>query len=319
MRDLGRMVDVIKGRCVLIVGDVMLDEYIWGGVTRISPEAPVPVVAFDHSTTLPGGAANVAANVASLGGRPLLGGAVGDDPRAAQLSAALREHGVGDEGLVVEATRPTTSKTRIVAQEQQIVRLDSEVRDDLPLEVEDELLKWTEAHIAEAGACVLSDYGKGVVSSRLARRVIELARERDQPVIVDPKGRRYEKYRNATLFTPNLHEAYELIGIEVASDGAMGSLGNELLDLLGDSALLVTRGAGGMSLFERGASPVHIAAAARSVYDVTGAGDTVVGSLALALAAGATLEQSARFANLAAGVAVSKFGTALVTPEELTG
>ena len=319
MNDLGRMVADIKGRCVLIVGDVMLDEYIWGGVTRISPEAPVPVVAFDHSTTLPGGAANVAANVASLGGRPLLGGAVGDDARAGQLSAALEEHGVGDKGLVVEATRPTTSKTRIVALEQQIVRLDSEVRDDLPAEAEDELLKWIEAHIAEAGACVLSDYGKGVVSPRVARRVIEMARAGDKPVVVDPKGRGYEKYRSATLVKPNLLEAQELLGIEVANDEDLDSLGTELLDLLGVSALLVTRGASGMSLFERGVSPVHIAASARSVYDVIGAGDTAIGSLALALAAGATLEESVRFANLAAGVAVSKFGTSLVTPEELTG
>ena len=319
MKDVGRIVDDIKGRCVLIVGDVMLDEYIWGGVTRISPEAPVPVVAFDHSTTLPGGAANVASNVASLGGRPLLGGAVGDDARAGLLSAALEEHGVSDKGLVVEATRPTTSKTRIVAQEQQIVRLDSEVRDDLPVAAEDELVKWIETHIAKAGACVLSDYGKGVVSPRVARRVIELARAGDKPVVVDPKGRGYEKYRNATLVKPNLLEAQELLGIEVTNDEDVGSLGTELLDLLGVSALLVTRGAGGMSLFERGASPVHIAASARSVYDVIGAGDTAIGSLALALAAGATLEESARFANLAAGVAVSKFGTSLVTPEELTG
>ena len=314
---LADLVATLPGRCVLIVGDVMLDEYIWGEVRRISPEAPVPVVEVHRRTFAPGGAANVAANVAGLGGRALLGGVVGQDRQAAQLREALAERGVDPAGLIVDRDRPTTTKTRIVAHSQQVVRVDSEQRTSLRAELENALLGWVEEALDIAGACVLSDYAKGVVSPRLAERFIRLAREAGKPVIVDPKGTDYAKYRGATVVTPNVREAEQALNREINGRADLLEVGQHLLGVLDGSALLITRGGQGMSLFVNGADVVHIPAVARNVFDVTGAGDTVIGTLALALAAGIGLEQAARLANLAAGIVVGKVGTATVTVEEL--
>ena len=305
------------GKCVLIVGDVMLDEYIWGEVRRISPEAPVPVVEIHRRTYAPGGAANTATNVISLGGRALLVGVVGRDQQAGKLREALVRCGVDAGGLVVDDERPTTTKTRIVAHSQQVVRVDSEQQATLRVELENMLLQWTESRLPEAHACVLSDYDKGVVSPRLAERCIWLAREAGRPVIVDPKGTNYGKYRGATVVTPNVHEAERALNHEINGHSDLLEVGQRLLDILEGSALLITRGPQGMSLFLDGTEPMHIPAVARNVFDVTGAGDTVVSTLALALAAGATLQQAARLANLAASIVVGKVGTATVTRDEL--
>jgi D-beta-D-heptose 7-phosphate kinase/D-beta-D-heptose 1-phosphate adenosyltransferase len=307
----------LPGKRVLIVGDVMLDEYVWGEVRRISPEAPVPVVEISRRTYVPGGAANVASNVVSLDGRAILGGVVGGDPQAELLQAALEERGVGAEGLVVDDERPTTTKTRIVAHSQQVVRVDSEQRTPLRIELEETLLRWVEKRLVEADAFVLSDYGKGVVSTRLAERFIRLAWEAGKPVIVDPKGTNYAKYSGATVVTPNVHEAERAINHDIKDDADLLRVGQELLKILNGSAMLITRGAEGMSLLLNGADAVHIPAVARNVFDVTGAGDTVVSTLAVALAAGATLQQAARLANMAAGIVVGKVGTATVTLDEL--
>ena len=314
---LADLVAAIPGYCILIVGDVMLDEYVWGEVRRISPEAPVPVVEARRRTYTPGGAANTAANVVSLGGRALLGGVIGRDHQATQLREALRQHGVDDEGLITDDERPTTTKTRIVAHSQQVVRVDSEQRAPLRIELEDALLGWMAKRLGDADACVLSDYDKGVVSSRLAERFIRLACESGKPVIVDPKGTDYAKYRGATVVTPNVHEAERALNHEINGDADLQEAGRQLSGILEGSALLITRGSQGMSLFLNGAEAVHILAVARNVFDVTGAGDTVVSTLALALAAGATLEDAARLANLAASIVVGKVGTATVTRDEL--
>lgn len=311
------ILSAFPGKCVLIVGDVMLDEYIWGEVRRISPEAPVPVVEVRRRTYAPGGAANTAANVASLGGRALLGGVVGRDDQAERLRQALRQHGVDADGLVVDADRPTTTKTRIVAHSKQVVRVDTEQRMPLPVELEDTLLGWAAKRLSDADACILSDYDKSVVSPRLAERFIRLAREAGRPVIVDPKGTNYAKYRGATVVTPNVREAEQALNREINGHADLLEVGRQLSTILEGSALLITRGPEGMSLFLNGAEAVHIAAVARNVFDVTGAGDTVVSTLALALVAGATLEQAARLANRAAGIVVGKFGTATVTIKEL--
>lgn len=311
------ILNAFPGKCVLIVGDVMLDEYIWGEVQRISPEAPVPVVEVRRRTYAPGGAANTAANVASLGGRALLGGVVGRDDQAERLRQALRQAGVDADGLFVDADRPTTTKTRIVAHSQQVVRVDTEQRMPLPVELEDTLLGWTAKRLSEADACILSDYDKGVVSPRLAERFIRLAREAGRPAVVDPKGTNYAKYRGATVVTPNIREAEQALNYKINGHADLLKVGRQLSTILEGSALLITRGPEGMSLFLNGAEAVHIPAVARNVFDVTGAGDTVVSTLALALAAGATLEQAARLANRAAGIVVGKFGTATVTIEEL--
>ena len=305
------------GKCVLIVGDVMLDEYIWGEVRRVSPEAPVPVVELQRQTYVPGGAANAAANVASLGGRALLGGVVGDDTQAGLLREASSRRGVEGDGLLNDPDRPTTTKTRVIAHNQQVLRVDREERSPLSPQMEEALLGWAEKHLEQANALLLSDYAKGVVTPRLAQQVIRMAQSAGKPIIVDPKGRDYRKYRGATVVTPNTQEARLALNHLLNPPEDLFELGWQLLKLLEGSAVLITRGPEGMSLFEPNHQPVHIPAVARHIYDVTGAGDTVVAALTMALAAGATLEQAAWLANAAAGIKVGKVGTATVSLEEL--
>ena len=307
----------LSGRSILVIGDVMLDEYISGEVNRISPEASVPVVEVCRRSYKPGGAANVAANVASLGGRVLLGGLIGNDHQATQLRTALEARGVNVEGVVVDDERPTTTKTRIVARNQQIVRIDSETRDPLHIELENVLLSWVETRIKEVDAYILSDYNKGLVSQRLAQQLIRLARQGNKPIIVDPKGSNYRKYRGATFVTPNLKEAEQALERKINNKNDVVTAGWQLLGLLKSRALLITRGAEGMSLFQKGSKVLHIPAVARDVFDVTGAGDTVVSLLALAMAAGYKLTEAVYLANQAAGMVVSKFGTATLTIDDL--
>ena len=314
---LADLVSAFQRGQVLIVGDVMLDEYIWGEVRRISPEAPVPVVEVHRKTYVPGGAANVAMNVTSLGGKVLLGGVTGQDPQGEQLRHLLALQGADVTGLVVTEDRPTITKTRIVAHSQQIVRVDTERRAPLDPPTETALLGWIKSRLETVDVCILSDYAKGVISPDFARRFIEMAQQMDKPVVVDPKGIDYARYRGATLVTPNLHEAERAANHEINGHGDLVDVSRELLYILENSALLVTRGAEGMSLFVNGCEPVHIPAVARQVFDVTGAGDTGIATLALALAAAASLEQAARLANYAAGLVVGKVGTATVTSEEL--
>ncbi len=311
------LVTLFADAAVLIVGDVMLDEYIWGEVRRISPEAPVPVVEALRRTYAPGGAANVALNVAALGGRVHLGGLVGQDYAANQLRAALELPRISTEGLTVEPARPTTTKTRVVAHSQQMVRVDSEQRHAIDGPQEAALLAWVEANMAGVGACVLSDYSKGVISPRVAQSVISLANRHGKPTIVDPKGTDYAKYRGATLIKPNLHETERVLNRDIRGEQALLSAARDLRGILAGSALLITRGAEGMTLFEGHDAAIHIPQKSRDVYDVTGAGDTVVSTLALALACGSGLEQAARLANLAGGIVVGKLGTASVTNDEL--
>ncbi len=307
------------GKRILVVGDAMLDEYLWGAVRRISPEAPVPVVELEKRTYVAGGAANTAANVASLGATALLVGVVGGDEAGKHLRGALAAQGIGLERLLVAEDRPTTTKTRVIAHSQQVVRIDREDRCPFPPAQEEELLRLIDERLPGVDASVLSDYAKGLVSPALAQRLIRQGAKEGKPVVVDPKGVDPSKYRGATLVKPNLHEAGMLLRHEVSSLADVLDAGPRLLDLLGAGGALVTRGAAGMSLFQRGAEPIHIAAQAREVYDVTGAGDTVVAALAVALAAGASLEQAARLASRAAGIAVGRVGTATVRLDELLG
>jgi D-beta-D-heptose 7-phosphate kinase/D-beta-D-heptose 1-phosphate adenosyltransferase len=306
----------MAGMTVLTLGDVMLDEYVWGEVQRISPEAPVPVVQVQRRTHVPGGAANAAAGVAALGGRALLGGVVGADAHAERLREAVREKGLETDGLVVDPSRPTTTKTRVIAHSQQVVRTDAEDRSPLPRDVEATLLEWAAEHVPQVASVVLSDYAKGVVSPSLARRVIELGRTHGKPVVVDPKGTDYAKYSGATVMTPNAHDAGRAANVHVEEYEDLLEVARRLSAVCDDTALLVTRGAAGMTLLTSD-GPVDIAAEAHEVYDVTGAGDTVVAVLAVALGAGMPLEEAVRLANAAAGLVVGKVGTATVTLEEL--
>jgi rfaE bifunctional protein kinase chain/domain len=314
---LANLLAAFPAKRILIVGDVILDEYLWGDVRRISPEAPVPVVEIRSRTVVPGGAANAAANVVSLAGRVLLGGVVGRDDQANKLAEALRRQGVDPGGLVSDSERVTTTKTRLIAHGQQVVRMDSEQRTPLSPAMEDALLEWADRHVPEVAACVLSDYGKGVISNRVAEHVIRSARQVDKPVIVDPKGTNYAKYRGATVVKPNIHEVQLALKEDIEDDNALLEASRRLVGFLEGAALLITRGEHGMSLFRETSQPVHIATVARRVFDVTGAGDTVVSTLAMALAAGSTLEQAVHLANLTAGIVVGKRGTATVTLDEL--
>ncbi len=304
---------------VLIVGDVILDEYVWGEVNRISPEAPVPVLEIKNRSYLPGGAGNTAANVAALGGQTFLLGSVGEDTQAEALRHTLSDHGVDALHLITDASRPTTVKTRIIASSQQIVRTDYERTHALAINLQSQLLAWLHELLPRVDVCILSDYEKGVLDPTFCRQCIEKAQKTGVPVIVDPKGRDFSKYRGATIVKPNLQEAEQAMNRKISSDEDVAQAGHKLLQLLEGSALLITRGPKGMAIIRDGQAPYHIPAATRNVYDVTGAGDTVVSVMALALAAGATLEDAAQLANRAAGIVVGKVGAATVTVEELLG
>lgn len=300
----------------LVLGDVMLDEYVWGSVSRISPEAPVPVVEVRSRTYVPGGAANAAVGIAALGGTVLLGGVVGDDAAAERVRATLAEHGIDPAGVRTVEGRSTTTKTRVIAHNQQVVRTDVEEREPLPAEAARALAEWADSQLDAVDVVLLSDYAKGVVSSELAQSVIERSAERRKPLVVDPKGSDYGRYRGATVLTPNVADAKRAANIAPDSFVELDEVAKRLAEVIPGSALLITRGAQGMTLLS-GSSAVEIPATAKDVYDVTGAGDTVVAVLAAGLGAGLELEEAVRLANTAAGIVVGKVGTATVTLDEL--
>jgi D-glycero-beta-D-manno-heptose-7-phosphate kinase len=307
----------MRGKRVLVVGDVMLDEFIWGKVARISPEAPVPVVEVTDQSFHLGGAGNVARNVRALGGEALLAGVIGRDSAGERVLEAAGAAGIESLLAVSDAGRPTTVKTRIVAHNQQVVRADRESASEVPDGVESAILEGARRVLGSCQALVVSDYQKGVVTASLLRRLLPLARRRRIPVLVDPKVRHFSLYKRVALVTPNQREAEQASGIAIRGSSQLIAAGRELLKRLECRAVLITRGEQGMSLFERGRRPVHIPTAAREVFDVTGAGDSVIATLALALCAGARLPEAAALANYAAGVVVGKLGTASATPGEL--
>jgi D-beta-D-heptose 7-phosphate kinase/D-beta-D-heptose 1-phosphate adenosyltransferase len=303
---------------VLVVGDLMLDEFVWGQVSRISPEAPVPVVEVSRRTFVPGGAANTAANVGSLGGKPVLAGVLGQDPDGERVCELLRSQGVETLPVVRDPDRPTTTKTRVIAHSQQVVRIDHERPGPTPEAVEAALLARIGEALPTVRGCVVSDYGKGVVTPRFVGQLLQLTRSAGVPTVIDPKGLDYQKYRGATLVKPNQLEAGQVLNRPLKTAEDVDRAGADLSALLGpETAVLITRGSHGMSLFERDRPPVHVPAQAREVYDVTGAGDTVAGTLGLALAVGATAEAACRLASLAAAVVVGKVGTATCSLTEL--
>jgi rfaE bifunctional protein kinase chain/domain len=304
-----------RDRRVLVVGDVMLDEFVWGRVSRISPEAPVPVVEVTGQSFHLGGAGNVAAGVRALGGACALAGVVGDDDAGARVRGALAAHGI-EERLAVGG-RPTTVKTRILAHNQQVVRADREDASDVGGPLGREVAQAVSAELPSADVVVVSDYQKGVVTPALLRRVLPLARRRRVPVLVDPKVRHFGFYRGVAVVTPNLLEAEQATGLRLRSEQDLEAAGRRIRSRLGCRAALVTRGEHGMSLFERGRGPLHVPATAREVFDVTGAGDSVIAAMALAVAAGASLAEAAFLANAAAGVVVGKVGTAQASPDEV--
>ena len=311
------LLKAMRGRRILILGDVMLDEFIWGRVARISPEAPVPVVEVTGQSFHLGGAGNVAANVRSLGGEAALAAVVGADEAGGRIEEALAKTGIASCLERAGSGRPTTVKTRVVAHNQQVVRTDREDTSDVDRETEAALVETLRRELPTCEALVISDYQKGTVTASLLRKTLPLARRRGVPVFVDPKPRHFLRYRGVALVTPNQVETELATGLSLGDDDALVSAGRRILSQLRCRAALVTRGEHGMSLFERGRHPVHVSASAREVFDVTGAGDSVIATMALAVVAGATLPEASVLANCAAGVVVGKVGTAQATPDEV--
>lgn len=304
-------------RFIVVYGDVMLDEFVWGDVTRISPEAPVPVVDIRRESVHLGGAANVLANLVALGTRASVVGVTGNDSANDRLRAELKEAGAANDTLIVDESRPTTLKTRIIAHSQLVVRADRERRDPIDAKTEERIIEVLTKAIPEADAFVISDYDKGAVTPRVLAEVLPLAYARGIPVLVDPKIRNFDAYRPATLVTPNHHEALRLSNMEDHSDEGLKRAAHMIRGRLDCESVLITRGERGMMLLESHHEPVYVETVAREVYDVTGAGDTVIATLAAALAGGASMLEAAILANHAAGIVVGKVGTATASAEEL--
>jgi rfaE bifunctional protein kinase chain/domain len=306
----------LRDRYVLVLGDVMLDEFVWGDVTRISPEAPVPVVDVRRESIHLGGAANVLANLVALGARGAVVGVVGNDAAGRKLQTGLRDLGVHDQYLLVDESRPSTTKTRIIAHSQLVVRADRESRNPVTGKLEEKIVTCLKEALTQADAFVVSDYDKGVVTPGILREILPVAYEQ-APVLVDPKLRNFNSYRPATLVTPNHLEALRMSDTEDHSDDGSHHAAKVIREKLGCDAVLITRGDRGMMLLEGDGQPVYVETAAREVYDVTGAGDTVIATLAGALATGATMFEAATLANHAAGIVVGKVGTATATAAKL--
>jgi D-glycero-beta-D-manno-heptose-7-phosphate kinase len=309
---------------ILVIGDVMLDQFIWGRVARISPEAPVPVVEFDRESFMPGGAANVARNLTSLRVQTELIGVVGRDDAGRKLKTLLRSDRVAFDCAVSHSERPTSIKTRIIAHQQQVVRVDREVNDDLDSRMTRRLLAILETKLPDCSAIILGDYGKGVINQPLLDSLKQSCRARGIWLSLDPKPVHHLSLTGLSLITPNRKEAFELAGIHDGArkalpleDGHLIRASQVLLGKLRPALLLITLGDQGMLLCRRDQQPFHIPTVAQEVFDVSGAGDTVIASFTLAIAAGASPIEAAIFSNHAAGVVVGKIGTASVAPEEL--
>ena len=309
---------------VLVLGDVMLDQFIWGGVSRISPEAPVPVVEFERESFMPGGAANVARNLTALNVPVEIFGAIGTDDAGRRLRTLLNEQKIGCTGLVMHAARHTSVKTRVVAHKQQMVRIDRETRDGLDGRLAGRLLAGLKSKLPKAAALIVGDYGKGVVTQPLLNEIKTLCRARGVWLSFDPKPVHRLNLSNLSLVTPNRKEAFELANLpdearrpDPLADRNLMLVAERLLNELRPAVLLITLGELGMLLCQRGQKPFHIPTVAQEVFDVSGAGDTVIATFTLAIAAGASPLEAAILSNHAAGIVVGKIGTATATPEEL--
>jgi D-beta-D-heptose 7-phosphate kinase/D-beta-D-heptose 1-phosphate adenosyltransferase len=312
---LEHLLESFQRKKIIVLGDLMLDEFVWGKVQRISPEAPVPVVEVIEETYRLGGAANVAANIQTLGAIPILLGVVGEDLAAERICKLALAAGI-DASRLVQDNRPTTLKSRILAHNQQIARTDRESRNPLPASVNRRVEAAFVEALPDTDAVIVSDYDKGVANRELLEAILPTARARQIPVFLDPKVHHADYYRPITTITPNQHEAELLTGMSIRTAEGLEAAGSRLLERFGCEYVLITRGEGGMSLFDAKGSH-HLPTFAREVFDVTGAGDTVIAALSVAYAAGATMQEAAILANHAAGVAVGKIGTATVSRSEL--
>ncbi len=317
---LTKIIHSFKNKKILIVGDIILDRYIFGKVSRISPEAPVPVVDVVRESFLLGGASNVANNIIALGGNVTVAGVVGKDRAGDVVRGLLSDCRVNTDGII-EDNRPTTVKSRVIAHNQQVVRFDREDRRKLEGKSLVSFLAYIKKALPEFDAVIISDYKKGVVSAPLVKAVVKYAKHEKIFVAVDPKVGHFHLYKNVSLITPNLMEAAQGSGVEIKDEKSLLKAGKTLLGRLACTSVLITRGEEGMSLFERdgskGVKVTHIPTVAKKVFDVTGAGDTVIAAFTLAHAAGASLQDAAVISNHAAGIVVGEVGTAVATPETL--
>jgi len=302
---------------ILILGDIMLDEYLYGSVSRISPEAPVPVVEINDEQLRLGGAANVANNIAALGDSPCLLGVVGEDEAAVKLSQLLKAKDISREYLVNDSYRRTTMKTRVIAHSQQVVRADREDAVELSPEIEKLVMERFTSLLGYISGVIISDYGKGVITASLLDKVIPACRAKGIFVAVDPKESHFFRYKKVSVVTPNHHEAGFVAGRRIKTENDLQEVGRMLLAKLESDSILITRGEKGMALFLANGEIEYIPTVARKVFDVTGAGDTVIASLVSAVAAGASLKEATVISNCAAGIVVGEIGTATVSSEQL--
>ena len=316
MNDLIRIVDQFKNKKILVLGDVMLDKYIWGEVARISPEAPVQIVNVVKEEYVPGGASNVAANIAELGAKVWMVGVVGNDETRNKLIGEIAKKNINSDFLISDPEKRTILKVRVFGRNQQLLRFDYEKKGDISSSTEEKLLSSVKKIIREIDAIIISDYAKGTITKRLMENLKRISGKSSMKIIVDPKPEHKEFYKNVTLITPNTTEAKKMIGLSEEDEEDIKVIGKTLLKEL-NSNVLITRSEKGMSLFEKDGKTLNIPTFAKEVYDIIGAGDTSVAALALALASGASLEESAIIANHAAGITVGKVGTSTVTAEEL--
>jgi len=313
-----KIISKFRNAKILVIGDLMLDEFLWGNVSRISPEAPVPVVRVRSESFMPGGAANVANNIHALGATVHMAGVVGIDERGRILKGELEKKGLNVAGIVLDGERPTTLKTRVIAHHQQVVRIDRENSGELSGGAVDQIIDYVKEVIDDIDAIIIEDYGKGVIAPRVLQDVLRLAKRHKKIVTVDPKEEHFHYYKGVTAITPNHHEAANAVGMKIKDESSLVKIGKALLNRLKCEAALMTLGENGMQLFEKSGRITCIPTVAQDVFDVSGAGDTVIGAFTLALAAGASMTEAAHISNFAAGIVVGKVGIAVVTQEELT-
>lgn len=297
-----------KGKRIVVLGDMMLDCYYWGSVKRISPEAPVPVVEVENESFKFGGAANVAYNILTLGGYPIPVGVIGQDNFGAIFSSLLNEANIDSHALINDTARPTTSKTRVIAHSQHVVRIDKESTEYISKQNQNKILEYLSEKISVIDGIILQDYNKGVLTPSLIEKVIELANENDVLITVDPKFHNFFHYKNVTVFKPNRKEAEDVLGMKISTDEDILTAGEKLLAKLNCKYLLLTLGEEGISIFEKGKDVRRMPTKARKVADVSGAGDTVISTLTIALAAGANIVEASYLANYAAGIVCEEVG-----------
>lgn len=334
MKNLKAIINKFPKANILVIGDLILDEYIWGNAERISPEAPVPVVWANRRSFAPGGAANVANNIRSLDGKVFLIGVIGKDKNKDILLSELRKRKISSDGIFIEPARHTTVKTRIIAGHQQVVRVDWEHTDSLSRTLNQKIIKFIKSNIDDFNAIIIEDYGKGVINSNLLDELISLARQNKKIITVDPKEENFQYYHGVTSITPNRKELenairnlkikdtsnrFKLNNDKIFTNKDIDSASRQILEYLELESILVTLGECGMRLFEKSGRVTHIPTVAQEVFDVSGAGDTVISTFTLALSCGASELQAAHIANFSAGIVVGKVGTAVTTRKELLG